>query len=205
MQNHTTTLSAASDEELVLLAQAGAAEAFGELVRRHRKAAVRLAATILRNGHDAEDEAQNAFTKAFEHIARFERGCRFTTWLTRIVVNQCLMRMRQARRRRNVSLDEPREVPVVSALADDSQAPDAGLSGAQLRCVLEAEVRRIPPLLRHPFELRHVHHLPVPEVARRLGISVPAAKSRLLRARLELQHRLRRHQGHRGPATLFAS
>ena len=205
MQNHAAALALLSDEELVILAQARGIDAFGELIRRHRNMAVRLATTILRNRADAEDEAHNAFTRAFEHIDRFERGCRFTTWLTRIVVNQCLMRLRQARRRRNVSLEEPGEVSVITAVPAVSDAPDADLARTQLRHVLEAEVRRIPPLLRHPFELRHIHHLPIREVASRLGISVPAAKSRLLRARLELQQRLRRHHGHRGPVTLFAS
>ena len=197
MQNHPRPFAALSDEELVILAQSGAGEAFGELVYRHRPMAVRLAATILRNPTDAEDEAQSALTKAFEHIGRFERGCRFTTWLTRIVVNHCLMRMRQARRRRNVSLDCAHGVA-------GAPAADA-LAVREVRRLLETEVRAIPPLLRRPFELRHVHDLPIVEVAARLGISVPAAKSRLLRARLELRRRLIRHQGRRGRATLLSS
>jgi RNA polymerase sigma-70 factor (ECF subfamily) len=197
MQNHINGHAARTDECLVLLAQAGAIDAFGELARRHYGTALRLATTILRNRDDAEDEVQNAFMRAHEHIREFERGCRFTTWLTRIVINHCLMRIRRERRRRAVSAGREPEP------ADPRSAPDREFARIEMGRVLASEVRRIPPLLRRPFELRHVHHLPLNEVARRLGISVPAAKSRLLRARLELQQRLRRHQGQAGTATLL--
>jgi len=196
-----------ADEELVIRSQAGEAAAFSELVERHYSACLRLAVTILRNRDDAEDEVQNALSKAFEHIGDFQRGCRFSTWLTRIVVNQCLMRIRQVRRNRLVSIGEswyPEERAVSWELVDPRQTPDQELASEEIRRVLATEVRRIPPLLRHAFILRHVQRLPMTEVAGRLGISVAAAKSRLLRARIELQQRLEKHQGRLGPATLTA-
>lgn len=195
------------DEQLVIRSQSGETAAFSELVERHYGACVRLAVTILRNRDDAEDEVQNAVSKAFEHIGQFQRGCRFSTWLTRIVVNQCLMRIRQAKRSRLVSISESWHAEENLAsweLADPRQTPDQELGGEEVRRVLEVEVRRIPPLLRHAFLLRHEQELPMNEVARRLGISVAAAKSRLLRARLELQQRLEKHLGRLGAATLTA-
>lgn len=195
------------DEELVIRSQAGETAAFSELVHRHHAACVRLAVTILRNRDDAEDEVQNALSKAFEHIGQFQRGCKFSTWLTRIVVNQCLMRIRQAKRSRLVSISEsgyPEQNQTSWELADPRQTPDRELGGEEVRRVLETEVRKIPPLLRNAFILRHVQELPMNEVAGRLGISVAAAKSRLLRARLELQQRLDRHLGRLGAATLTA-
>ena len=71
--------------------------------------------------------------------------------------------------------------------------------------VLQDEIRRIPPLLRHVFLLRDVEQRPMPDVAEELGISIAAAKSRLLRARAELRNRLQKHCGRIGAATLFAS
>jgi RNA polymerase sigma-70 factor (ECF subfamily) len=78
------------------------------------------------------------------------------------------------------------------------------LGEKEVSTVLTSEIRRIPPLLRSVFLLREIEQLPMPDVARRLGISVAAAKSRLLRARIELRARLARHQGHLGHATLLA-
>lgn len=208
MQNQRSkALMNVEDEELVIRSQNGDSAAFSELVERHHSSCLRLAVTILRNRDDAEDEVQNALSKAFEHVGQFQRGCRFSTWLTRIVVNQCLMRIRHIRRNRTVSISETwhqEEGATSWEIADPRQGPDHELSNEQVRNVIATEVRRIPPLLRSAFVLRHVESLPMTEVAGRLGISVAAAKSRLLRARLELQQRLEKHQGRLGPASLTA-
>jgi RNA polymerase sigma-70 factor (ECF subfamily) len=205
MQNQRSKMAGIGDEELVIRAQSGDKHAFSELVERHYGTCLRLATTILRNRHDAEDEVQNALAKAFEHIGQFQRGCRFSTWLTRILVNQCLMRIRQVRRSRVVSLEPTNSEDFGGReLADPSAAPDRELAAEQVHSILEKEIRRIPPILRRPFELRHVQMLPMEAVAGELGISVAAAKSRLLRARVELQSRLAKHQGRLGPATLTA-
>lgn len=206
MQNQPDIFAGLPDEELVIRSQNGETEAFSELIARHYQSSLRLATTILRNRDDAEDEVQNAYAKAFEHIGQFQRGCRFTTWLTRIVVNQCLMRIRQLRRSRTVSIQEPAfEDQVTLELPDPTQRPDRELAQLEVRNVVDIEVRRIPPMLRHAFLLRHVQKLPMEQVAETLGISVAAAKSRLLRARVELQARLEKHQGRLGVATLLAS
>ncbi|HWF46368.1 MAG TPA: sigma-70 family RNA polymerase sigma factor, partial [Bryobacteraceae bacterium] len=103
---NTTTYANVADEKLVKLCQHGDNAAFAELMSRHRTAASKLAFSILRDKSDAEDEVQNAFWKAFEHINQFQQDAKFSTWLTRIVVNQCLMRLRQARRARFYFLDD---------------------------------------------------------------------------------------------------
>src|SRR5271154_1389097 len=82
------------DDQLVRMCQTGDHEAFANLMRRHQSAAFKLALSILRDKLDAEDEVQNSFWKAFEHINQFQQDAKFSTWLTRIVVNQCLMRLR---------------------------------------------------------------------------------------------------------------
>jgi len=193
-----------SDLELVLVAQSGDALAFSELVRRYEPDCHRVARAILRHVEDAEDEVQNALWKAFAHLRHFQRQARFSTWLTRIVVNQCLMRLRRTRRAGLVPCGQRsdaalRRAPALTAM------PDWAIGREQVASVVRSEIHRIPPLLRHVFFLSDVQQLPMSEVARRLGISQTAARSRLLRARRELRSRMSRHCGRLGPATLTGS
>lgn len=187
-----TTLS---DHELVSMTQAGNLEAYAELIRRHQGACFKVALTILRDVSDAEDEVQNALWKGFEHIDQFQQQAMFTTWLTRIVVNQCLMRLRQMRRARFLYIDEVSERKEVAAieLQDKGSSPEQQVSREELTTLLNREVHRIPPLLRSVLLLRDVERLPMLDVANKLGISVAAAKSRLLRARSELRERMAAH------------
>jgi RNA polymerase sigma-70 factor (ECF subfamily) len=159
----------------------------------------------VRDRQDAEDEVQNAFWKAYEHINQFQRDAKFSTWLTRIVVNQCLMRLRRARRARFAYIDDAQSDDITAAdLKDVGPSPESLLGLSEVAAVLDLEIKRTPPLLRHVFLLRDVENKPMPEVAAKLGISVAAAKSRLLRARAELRSRMRRHYGDMGPATLMS-
>lgn len=195
-----------SDDQLVELCQQDNREAFGELMTRHRLSAMKVALSILRDRQEAEDEVQNAFWKAYTHIKRFQRDSKFSTWLTRIVVNQCFMRLRQLRRAKFSYLDDAQlgEEMVTIDLPDQRLSPEQVLGQTEVAQVLETEIRRTPPLLRSVFLLRDVQQRPMPEVAQMLGISVAAAKSRLLRARTELRGRMLRHSGHVGAATLLA-
>lgn len=193
------------DEGLVLLAQQGDNAAFAQLVERHYNSCLKLACSILRDREDAEDEVQNACWKAYEHIGQFQRDAKFSTWLTRIVVNQCLMRLRQHRRQKTVYVEDVAgEDARVMELPSTEVSPEAELGQAEVALVLRNEISRIPPLLRKVFLLRDVQELPMQDVADELGISLAAAKSRLLRARVELRNRLRKHEGRLGPATLLA-
>jgi RNA polymerase sigma-70 factor (ECF subfamily) len=191
----TATAPTLSDHTLVRKALDGDKHAFGELVQRHRQKCLDRAISILRNRGDAEDEVQNALSKAYAHLDQYQGEAEFPTWLARIVTNQCLMSMRVKRRARFVYLDEvtseydavPTELP---ACGPD---PEGELSFNQMLEILKREIRHIPPMLRNVVLLRHVQNLPMSDVADQLGISVPAAKSRLVRARNELHLRLKRH------------
>lgn len=206
MQNHSVSLRP-TDGELVQLCQTGDQEAFAELMGRHEITAMKVAFSILRDKSDAEDEVQNAFWKAYEHIGQFNQEAKFSTWLTRIVVNQCLMRLRQMRRAKFLYLEDAvasGEENITLELRDSRSSAEQDLGREEVAEVLREEIRRTPPLLRNVFLLRDVEQRPMPEVAEKLGISVAAAKSRLLRARLELRNRMSRHHGTVGPATLMA-
>ena len=195
-----------SDDALVEQCKAGDKAAFDQLMLRYHSAALKVALSIVRDRQDAEDEVQNAFWKAFEHIQQFNRDAKFSTWLTRIVVNQCLMKLRKSRRARYTYIDDVvvGEEIVSMDLRDNRETPEQQLGRTEVAEALYQEIRRTPPLLRNVFLLREVQHRPMPEVAEELGISVAAAKSRLLRARSELRNRMKRHHGEVGPATLMA-
>lgn len=206
MRLSTRELAAITDDELVARAQAGDNIAFCELIERYLGTCKKLALSILRDKQDAEDEVQNACWKAYEHINQFQSDAKFSTWLSRIVVNQCLMRLRKDRRAKFLYLDEgvAGEEIATLELADVGRNPEESLGQSEVGRLLTNEISRIPPLLREVFVLREVHELAMPDVAQRLGITVAAAKSRLLRARLELRERLARHTGRLGLATLTA-
>ena len=203
--NKSPDLVLIRDEELVTRAQAGDHAAFTELLERHQTTAQKMAYGILRDRSDAEDEVQNACWKAFEHLGQFQQEAKFSTWFHRIVVNQCLMRLRQQKRSRFVYLDDVlqnEDGQTRMEVAGDEISPEDALGQAELSELLEQEMRRLPVLLRKVFELREVDELSMCDVAGELGISVPAAKSRLLRARQELRRKLDRHCGRLGLATL---
>ena len=206
MQNHDAGVERKSDEDLVGLAQAGDNKAFEELMRRHQPSCAKLAFSILRDSAGAEDEVQNASWKAFQHIKQFQRDSKFSTWFSRIAANQCLMRLRREKRAKFVSVDDacPAGGHAPLVLRDGAIGPEAALGRREVASVLNREIGLIPPMLRNVFVLRHVQELPMSDVACRLGISVAAAKSRLLRARLELRQRLEKHFGRQGAATLTA-
>jgi RNA polymerase sigma-70 factor (ECF subfamily) len=192
----------ASDEELVEQARQGHTAAFGELIRRNYASCLKRARWMMHNSNDAEDEVQNACWKAFQRLEQFRGEGTFSAWLSRIVENQCLMRIREDRQLRFLHLDEANEsntrIELVAQMAD----PEDDLGDQQLERLLLREISLIPPLLRNVMVLYDVQELPMPDVATRLGLSIPAAKSRLMRARMEMRTRLSKHCGRRGYGSL---
>ncbi len=191
-----------SDEALVERARKGDKLAFGELIQRHRNACLKRARLMIRDRSDAEDEVQNAFWKAFLRLDQYRGEGSFGAWLSRIVENQCLMRIRDERNVRFVYLDEPTESNVRLEVVGQSPDPEGQLGLSEVGVLLKREINRIPPLLRNVMLLRDVDQLPMFEIAGRLGLSLPAAKSRLRRARMEMKSRISSHCGRRGVGTL---
>src|SRR5271163_227682 len=196
-----------SDGELVALAREGNQEAFGTLIHRHYPACVNIASFMLRDRAEGQDEVQKACLRAFEHLDQYHGEAEFLHWMLRIVVNQCLMLMRVRRRARFLYLDGGREHngrwPI--ELPAQSISPEREVIQHEMHDILQTEIRRIPPLLRRVLQLRDLEGLPMTDVAERLGITVPAAKSRLLRARNELRERVTRRSGNIGHPVPAAS
>jgi RNA polymerase sigma-70 factor, ECF subfamily len=180
---------------LVAAAKAGDISAFETLVGRYERKIFRLAQNITQNREDAEDVMQESFLKAYEHLDGFQGNSRFYTWLVRISVNQALMKLRK-RRPNVVSLDEevdtgeelmPREVE------DWGPSPEERYKQTELSEILSSTIADLDPSFRIVFQLRDIEELSTEETAEALGLSVPAVKSRLLRARLKLRQKLDRY------------
>lgn len=189
-------LSEISDEEIVRLVCAGQREHFALLVERHQRSVYHIVLGILGNPADAEEVLQEGFLKALQHLSGFRGEAKFRTWLTRIAINEARMRIRKYRSKLHDSLDESFESESDLApreLRDWRPNPEEIHSGAELKSLLERAIRALPTLYREVLILRDVEHLSSDEVAAALEISVPAAKTRLLRARLMLRDYLEPH------------
>jgi RNA polymerase sigma-70 factor (ECF subfamily) len=185
-------------EELALVnaAKAGDMGAFEDLVRRYDRNVFRIAQHITQNREDAEDVVQDAFLKAFQNLGQFQGQSKFYTWLVRIAVNEALMKLRKRRPERFVSLDEDvktEEDSMPREIADWSPNPEQQYNQAELKDILGKTIQGLPPGFRTVFVLRDVEGLSTEETAEALELSIPAVKSRLLRARLQLRERLNKY------------
>jgi RNA polymerase sigma-70 factor (ECF subfamily) len=183
------------DDEAVLVAQArtGDTAAFSALVSRYEGKIFRLAQHITQNREDAEDVLQETFLKSYEHLDQFKGDARFYTWIVRIAVNQALMKLRKRKSDRTVSIDEEidtGEDTVAREIAAWDENPEQQFSREEMQSILNKAVDALPPIYRAVFVLRDVDELSTEETAEALDLSIPAVKSRLLRARLQLRDKL---------------
>jgi RNA polymerase sigma-70 factor (ECF subfamily) len=195
--------SQAGVDESTLVAQSrlGDTVAFGELVRRYEAKIYRLALHVTQNREDAEDVLQETFMKAYEHLDQFQGNSKFYTWIVRIAVNQALMKLRRRKTDKSVSLDETidtGEDTVVREVAAWDEDPEQRFSREELGGILDNAVESLEPLYRSVFLLRDIEELSTEETADALGLSIPAVKSRLLRARLQLREKLTRYFKRKG-------
>ena len=189
------------DAALVARAQAGDQEAFSKLVAEYSRKIYRLAKNITQNDEDAEDVLQESFLKAYEHLSGFQGNSKFYTWIVRIAVNESLMKLRKRKGDRFVSLDEPLETGedmVKREIAVWEDNPEQRYSREEIQTILDEAVDSLKPDFRTVFTLRDIEELSTEDTAETLGISIPAVKSRLLRARLALREKLTRQFKRKG-------
>jgi RNA polymerase sigma-70 factor (ECF subfamily) len=187
----------------VLVAQSreGNTAAFSELVRRYEGKIFRLAQHVTQNREDAEDVLQETFMKAYEHLDQFQGNSKFYTWIVRIAVNQALMKLRRKKTSKTVSLDETidtGEDTVVREIAAWDENPEQRFSREEIGEILDSAIEGLEPPYRSVFVLRDIEELSTEETADALGLSIPAVKSRLLRARLQLREKLTRQFKRKG-------
>lgn len=192
-----SNVTAGPGEELALVqaAKAGNVGAFEQLVKRYDRNIFRIAQHITQNREDAEDVLQEAFLKAYQNLEQFQGQSKFYTWLVRIAVNESLMKLRRRRSSKTVSIDEDietEESSVPREIADWTPNPEQQYGQAELKDILSRTIQGLPLGFRTVFVLRDVEGLSTEETAEMLSLSIPAVKSRLLRARLQLRDRLTR-------------
>ncbi len=184
------------DVALVERARAGDLAAFDQLVRQYERQLFRIAQHITQNREDAQDVVQDAFFKAYQKLEQFQGNSKFYTWLVRIAVNEALMRLRKRRTAKTVSMDEDvqtEEGSLPRDFADWGPNPEQQYKQSELKEILQKTIQGLPPGFRTVFTLRDVEGLSTEETAEALKLSIPAVKSRLLRARLQLRERLSRY------------
>ncbi len=145
---------------------------------------------------DAEDIVQQSFQKAFVHFHKFEGKSSFSTWLTRIAINEALMLMRRGRGRREVSIDDSsgnEETAVGPEIPDSGPSPESSYSQREREQILSAAINRLTPRTRTAIELRELRELSTQEAARVMGLSVAAVKARVFHGRRKLRKTLKRY------------
>jgi len=191
------SLDAEENTDLLECAKLGDVNAFIRLVGPYRRGLFSTILRITKHQEDAEDVMQEALLRAYMHIKTFRGESRFSTWLTRIAINQALMCLR-ARRRSMVSLDcipLPEEDSFALDLPDSRPNPEQHCGNSELEMTLHRLINRLPSSFRIVFVMRYLHEWSTEETANTLGISVAATKTRLLRARRHLQRQLdQRHE-----------
>ena len=202
----TTAIGDVADEVLVERARAKDEPAFEELVNRYENKLYRLAMRFVRNETDAQEILQDAFLSAWRNLPSFEGRAQFGSWMYRVTVNAALMLLRSRNRHPEVTVDDIEPTVLNDAVAESgqlmransdwSQRPDEQLQSEEMRAHIQTSVNALPDGLRTVFLLRDVEEMSTEDTAEMLGLSVPAVKTRLHRARLALREAIGRYFAH---------
>jgi RNA polymerase sigma-70 factor (ECF subfamily) len=196
----------ATDETLVATAQMGDERAFETLVKRHRPRIFAIALRYTRVREDAEDVVQQTFQKTFVHLNNFEGKSSFSTWLTRIAINEALMYLRRARLVREVSIDDLNGDEGTGPrfnIADASPDPEATYMQREEARILWIAIRQLTPRIRSVLELKELRELSARETARHMGLSVAAVKARVFHGRQKLRKHIADVGSSRKPERAF--
>ena len=186
------------DATLVAAAKKGEAAAFATLVEQYERRIFSVALRMTRNREDAEDIVQQSFQKAFVHLNSFVGRSSFSTWLTRIAINEALMLLRKNRGLHEVLIDDlngNEETATALEIPDSSPDPEAIYSRREWERMLSSAMNELPPGTRKAIQLRELDELSSRETARIVGISVSALKGRMFHGRRRLRERLKRYVG----------
>ena len=185
-----------SDEAVITRVRAGERDLFEIIMRRYNQRLYRVTRSIVCNSAEAEDVVQDAYVRAYTHLAQYAGEAKFSTWLTRIAVNEGLRRLRK----RGRSDDLQR---MASTMPVAAEGPERHVSDRELRHIVEAAIEGLPSEYRSVVMLRDVEDLSTAEAADSLGIPTATVKTRLHRGHALLRERLRSTLGPTRPE-LFA-
>jgi RNA polymerase sigma-70 factor (ECF subfamily) len=189
------SIPAQEETALVLAARRGDGQAFEILFKRYQRRVLAVARRFTRIREDAEDIAQQSFQKAFVHLQKFEGKSCFSTWLTRIAINEALMLLRRGRGLREVSIEDlsgNEEIAPGLEIPDSRASPEIAFLQSERKRVLSAAMNKLTPGIRTAIELRDLGELSTKEAARAMGLSVGAVKGRVFQGRKKLRQVLMR-------------
>jgi RNA polymerase sigma factor (sigma-70 family) len=186
---HRFEPNALSEDRLIAAAQAGQEWAFVELCTRYSKRVFNTIYGVTKNREDAEDALQDSMMRAFLHLKQFDGRSSFATWFTRIGINSALMILRKKRIRPETSIDATADGETWQTwqIADYSANPEEHYTGHERSMRLKRAICRLPNTLRSVVELGQMEGHSMKQIAHNMGISVPATKSRLARAKVALR------------------
>ena len=184
-----------SDEQVVVQVMEGQTALYEILMRRHNERLYRAARAILRDDREAEDVMQQAYVNAYFHLRQFDRRAAFSTWLTRICVNEALARAKK--RGRYEPMDDSALTEM--RMATPEPDPERQAIARELSGLMESAIDALPDGSREVFVLREVQGLDTAETAQSLGISEDAVKTRLSRAKAALRVDLEARAGIAAP------
>jgi RNA polymerase sigma-70 factor (ECF subfamily) len=204
MTRPTSSLNETPEPQLVGDARNGNRDAIAELFRRHYMHSIAVARRILPAEEEFLDAVQSAYLSAFRNFQSFRGDASFKTWITRIVLNQCLMRLREPRRHRiTLSLDLFGPDCAPPSIAVDSRTPESLALRAEIESAVADAVAKLPKALSDVFTRCSLSGLSIRDTAEALGLTVQATKTRLFRARSQLRKELQKVFG--GGLTLATS
>ncbi len=185
----TTSINKHSDGALVVAAKRGGTQAFEELVFRHQERVLAVAQRITNNREDAEDVTQESFHKAFLHLNAFQEKSRFSTWLTRIAMNEAFMLLRRRRGGVEVLPENPDNdaTPSSKAFVDQSPNPEESCWRRERAELLTEAINCLGPTIRTAVLLRDIEERSVKETAKILGSSITAVKARVFQGHRKLR------------------
>jgi RNA polymerase sigma-70 factor, ECF subfamily len=188
----TTSTNKHSDDALVAAAKRGDTRAFDELVLRHKQRVLAVAQRITNNREDAEDVAQESFHKAFLHLDAFQERSRFSTWLTRIAINEAFMLLRRRRGFLEVLPENPDAggESASESFVDQSPNPEESCWRRERAGLLTEAINHLGPTIRGAILLRDIEERSVKETAQILGASITAVKARVFQGRRKLRRTL---------------
>ncbi|MHA3980876.1 RNA polymerase sigma factor [Halovulum sp. GXIMD14794] len=177
-----------SESELVAAARLGDETAIRELIRRLNPRLFRIARGIVPGDAEAEDVVQETYLAAFTRLDRYEERARFSTWITRIAINNARMHLRRTRTAEEYdTVTEDRTRQIVAFPGSPPEGADSALGRAQARALLETAIAALPPELRLPFLLHEVEGMKLREIAQDLSINQVTLRTRMFRARRQLR------------------
>ncbi|MFB3814019.1 MAG: RNA polymerase sigma factor [Terriglobales bacterium] len=183
-----------SDEEVVARVLAGETAVYEIIMRRYNQRLYRVARAILRDDAEAEDVMQETYVRALQHLRQFQGRAQFSTWLTRIAVNEALARVRQRGRIHELEAAGGEGDPMTT-LPSNEPDPETRAGDAETRHLLETAVLELPESYRAVVMLRDIEEMSTADTAAALGLSEDNVKIRLHRARAMLRRTLYKHVG----------